>query len=92
MGSNPKNSISKHESHQPSVHDEGLPVLAREVGNYSRLLNILNGNIKYKCFDMENVHVFFNESSHSLWTELLGKPGSLQEHKLSGNSFQDQAF
>ena len=38
--------------------------------------------LKTKCVDLENVHVFVNESSHSSWTELFGEPGGLQEHEL----------
>ena len=45
-----------------------------------------NGSIKDQCVDMENVHVFVNESSHSSSTELFGEPGGLQEHELRGNS------
>ena len=36
----------KHEVQEPSVHDEDLPFSTKEVGNSSRLLNILNGSIK----------------------------------------------
>ena len=39
-GSNSKNRFSKHEIHEPSVHDEGLPFPTKEVGNYSRLLKM----------------------------------------------------
>ena len=59
-----------------------LPVPTKEIGNYSRLLNFLNGSIQNKCVDMENVHVLVDESSHSSWTELLGKHGGLQEYEL----------
>ena len=38
------------------------------------------------CFDIENVHVFVNESSHLTWTELFGKLGCLQEHEFGGKS------
>ena len=85
-GSNSKNRVSKHDVHEPSVHDEGLPFPTKEVGNYSRILNISNGNIKDKCVDKENVHVLVKESSHSSWTEIFGEPGGLQEHELRGNS------
>ena len=60
--------------------------LQKEVGNYSMLLNILNGSIEDKCVGMGNVHVFLNESSHSSWTDLFGELGGLQEHELRGNS------
>ena len=56
--------------------------LTKEVGNYSRILNMFNGSIKDKCVDMRNVHVFVNESSHSSWTKTFGEVGSLQEHEL----------
>ena len=42
--------------------------------------------MKDQRVDMENVHVFVNESNHSSWTELFGEPGVLQEHELRGNS------
>ena len=71
--SNSKNRVSKHDVHESSVHDEDVPFLTKEAGNYSRLLNILNESIEDKCVDMENVHVFVNESSHSSWTELFGE-------------------
>ena len=71
-GSESKNRVSEHEVHEPSVPDEGLPCFAREVGNYSKLPNILTRSIKNKCVDLVNVHVFVNESSHSSWTELFG--------------------
>ena len=29
-----------NEVHKPSIHDEGLPLFAKEVGNYSRVLRI----------------------------------------------------
>ena len=32
--------VSEHEVHKPSIHDESLPFHAKEVGNYSRVLNI----------------------------------------------------
>ena len=70
----------------PSIHDEGLPFPTKEVGNYSMILNIFDRDIKDKCVDVENVHVFVDESSHSSWTELFGKFGDLQEHELRGNS------
>ena len=35
-----------------------------------------------KCVDTKKIHVFVDESSHSSWVELLGKPGGLQEHDL----------
>ena len=64
-GSDSMNRVSKHELHEPSMHDEDLPYLAKEVGSYSILLNIFNGSIKDKCVDIGNVHVFVNGSSHS---------------------------
>ena len=69
-----------------AVHDEGLPFPTKEVGNYSRTLNILDGSIKDKCVDMGDVHAFENENSHPSWTELFGEFGDLQEHELRGNS------
>ena len=53
---------------------------------FCRILFIFMGSNKGKCVDMENVHVFVNESSHSSWTKLFGEPGGLQEHELRGNS------
>ena len=76
----------KHEVPEPSVHDEDLPFSTKEVGNSSRLLNILNGSIKDKCVDKENGHIFVNESSHSSWTELFGEIGGPQEYVLRGTS------
>ena len=78
----PRPGVSKHAVHEPSVHDEDLPFLTKEFGNYSRLPNILNGSIKDKFVHMESVHVFVNESSHASWTELLSEPGAPQEHEL----------
>ena len=82
----PRPGVPKQATHEPSVRDEDLPFHAREFGNYSRLLNILNGSIQDKCVHMENVHVFVDESSHASWTELLGELGVLQEHELRGKS------
>ena len=45
---------------------------------------IFNGSIINKCVDIEHVHVFFNGSSHSSWTEIFGEPGGLQEQELRG--------
>ena len=39
---------------------------------------------KDECVDMENVHVFVNESSHSSWTEFFGEFGDPQEHEFGG--------
>ena len=69
---------------KPSIHDEGVPIFAKEVGNHNGLLNILNGSNEDQCIGMGTVHVFFNESSHSSWTELFGEFGNLQEHKIRG--------
>ena len=63
--------VSKHEVHKPSIHDEGLPHFAKEVGNYSRTPSISDGSTKDKCVDTGNVHVFVNESSHPSWTKLF---------------------
>ena len=60
--------VSKHEVHEPSAHDEDLPICEKKVGNYRRILNVLNGSMEDKCVDMVNVRVFVNESSHSSWT------------------------
>ena len=51
-GTNSKNRISKHEVHEPSAHDEDLPFLTKEFGNYRRIPNILSGSIEDKCVDM----------------------------------------
>ena len=53
-GSDSNKRVSKHEVHEPSIHDEDLPFLTKEVGNYSRILDIFNGSIKDKCVDLEN--------------------------------------
>ena len=74
----------KHEEHKPSIHDEGLPLLAEEVWNYSRILNIFNGSTEDQFVGVVDVHVFANESSRSSWTELFDELGSLQEHELRG--------
>ena len=50
-GSNSKNRVSKREVHEPSVHDEGLPFLTKQVGNYSGTLNISDGSIEDTCAD-----------------------------------------
>ena len=59
--------------------------LLEKGGNYSRILNIFNASMKDICVDMENVHVFVNESSHSSWTELFGELGGIQECELRRN-------
>ena len=69
-GSDSKNRVSKHEVHEPLVHDEDLPVPAKEVGNYSRILNIFNGSIEDK-----NVLI---------WRMFMSS--SMKEHELRGNS------
>ena len=61
----------KHEVQKPSIHDKGLPFPAKEVGNHSRILNIFNENIKDQCVDMENVHVFVNETAIHLGRNYL---------------------
>ena len=73
--------VSKHEIHEPSIHDQELPVLTK-VGNFSRLLNFLTGSIQNTCVDMG---VF---SCLRQWqqTEFFGEPGGLQEHELRRNS------
>ena len=35
--------------------------------------------------DMENVHVFVDESRHPSWAELFGEFGDPQEHKIRGD-------
>ena len=75
-----------NEVHKPSIHDEGLPLFAKEVGNYSRVLRICIWSFKDLCVDMENIHVFVNESSRSSWTMLSGESGSPQKDELQGNS------
>ena len=52
MGSDSMDRVSEHEVHKPSVHDEGLPFLAKDVGNYRWLLNMCNASIKDQCVDM----------------------------------------
>ena len=42
--------------------------------------------VKTKFVDMENVHLFVSEGSHSSGTESFGEPGGLQEHELRRNS------
>ena len=37
--------FSEHEVHEPSIHDQDLPLAAKEVGDYRKLLNFLNGSI-----------------------------------------------
>ena len=64
-GSDSKNRVSKHEVHEPSIYDENPPSVTKEVGTYDRILNIFTGSIEDRCVEMENVHVFVNESSHS---------------------------
>ena len=41
-GSDSKDRASEHEVHKPSIHDEGLPLPTKEVGNHSRILNMCN--------------------------------------------------
>ena len=72
-GGEHKDRCSEHEDRKPSIHDEGFPIFAKEVGNHNRLLHIINGSTKDQCFDMEIVHFFVNESSHSSWTKLFRK-------------------
>ena len=78
--------MTKHEVHEPSVHDEYLLFCAKEVGNYRSILHVLNGSIEDKYIDMVNVYGFIDGSRHSSWTKLCGEPGGLQEHELRGNS------
>ena len=61
-GSDSKSRVSNHEVHKKSKQDEGLSFPAKEVGDYSRTLNISNGSIEDKCVAVGNVHVFVNES------------------------------
>ena len=65
MDSDSKDRVSKYEVHKPSIHDEDLPLRAKEVGNYNRIFIIFNGSIEDKCVDKGNVHVFVTESSLS---------------------------
>ena len=78
--------VSKHEDHKPSRHNEGFPIFAKEIGNHSGLLNICNGSNEDHCIDMEIVHIFVTESSHSSWTKLHRKFGCIHEHEHRGNS------
>ena len=77
-----KTRVSEHGIHEPSIHDEDLPILAKEVGNYSKLLNFLDGSVQNKCVDMGNCHVLVDESSYLIWAELLAECGNLHTQKL----------
>ena len=68
--------------HEPSIPDEGLPVLTKEVGNYSSPLKFVDGRINNKCVDMRNVHVLVDESCRPSWAELCDEFGDQQEHEL----------
>ena len=78
--------VSELEVHEPSVHDQDLSVPARDVGNVSRILDFHDASIQNKCADLENVHVFVDESSHPSWTELPDEFGDLQQHELQKKS------
>ena len=82
-GSDSKDRVSEHEVHKPTIHDEGLPFHAKEVGNYSKVLNICTWSIKDQCVDMGNVHVFVNESSQSSWTIFFGESGESSRARTS---------
>ena len=56
---------------------------AKEIGNVSKRGNILNASIQNTCIDMENVHVFVDESRHPSCAELFVEFGDLQEQKKS---------
>ena len=66
---------------ESKTDDQDLSAPAKEVGNVSRILNFLDASI-HKCVDMENVHVFVDESSHPSWAEYLTNSEDLQEHEL----------
>ena len=76
--------VSKHEIHEPSIHDQDFSVPAKEVGNVNKRLNFLDASIQNKCVDMENVNVLVDESRHPSWAELFDEFGNLQEHKIRG--------
>ena len=57
----------------------------KEVVNHNGLLNFCNGSNEDQCIDVEIVHIFVSESSHSSWTKLFGNFRSTQEHKLRGS-------
>ena len=48
-----KTRVSENDIHNPSIHDQDLPIPTKEFGNYSSLLNFFDGSIKNKCVDME---------------------------------------
>ena len=66
------------------MHEQDLSVLAKEVGNVSKRPNFLDASTQHKCIDMENVHVFVDESGHPSWADLSIEFGNLQEHKIRG--------
>ena len=74
----------KHGMHEPSIHEQDLPVFAKLMGNVSKRRNILNASIQNKCIDMEKVHFFVDESRHPSRAELFGEFGDLQEHQIRG--------
>ena len=67
------------------MHEQDLSVSAKESGNVSKRRNILNASIQNKCLDMENVHVFVDESRHPSWAELFVEFGDPQEQKIRGD-------
>ena len=72
--------------YKPSIHDKDLPVLTKKFGDYSGLLNFLNGSI-----NKTNVLIWciFMSSSMKaaihLGAELSGEFGDPQEHELRGD-------
>ena len=80
-----KEKKSKHGIHEPSIYEQDLSVFAEEIGNVSKRRNILNGNIRNKCIDVENVYDIVDESHHPCWAELVDEFGDLHEHKIRGD-------
>ena len=48
------------------LFDDSVPIFAKEIGNHNGSLNICNGSNDDQCIDMVIVHVFVNESSHTI--------------------------
>ena len=58
--------------------------LQKTLGITALYSTSFDGSIESKCVDMENVHIFVDESSHSSWAELFDEFGNLQEHEFRG--------
>ena len=74
--------MEKHGTHEPWLHEQDTSVFAEEIGNVFNQRNILNGRIRAKCIDMENVYHFVDESRHSSWAEFQVQIGHPIEHKI----------